>query len=208
MRKTEAEVENLKRAQGAVAAKRSRSQYFMKLYICFWGFAVAGVIGEAIWGFINYNIRGSYGFYPMAPTFMPLAPPYGIGAVALVLIVCPMVKKFKRMNIFATYLVSAAVLALVELTSALLITAVLGKNPFWSYKYEPYNFYGMIELKNSLLFGVVGVVFVYLIYPRARKIFKRVPEKVMKQIFWFTFVTYILDLGFAIYNILGHHVKL
>lgn len=183
-------------------------RYWRNLFIYFWVFGIFGIALEAVWSFIRFNITGQSGFHPIAPTITPLSPPYGLGAVALAALVYPIVHRSKRMNVLTVYIVSVAILTAIELTCALLIILVLGNNPFWSYSREPYNFYGLIELKNSLLFGIVGVVFIYFIFPRVKKILRRISDKLLNEIFWFTFVTYTCDVAFAIYNILGNHIKL
>jgi len=126
---------------------------------------------------------------------MPLfaiAIPYGLGAVALLLLLYPLVQK-KRIGFVATFFLSAIITATVEFLCAALIVAVVGHNDYWDYSSQPFNLLGYTCLETSLLFGVGSVIMLWLVFPWTEKLLTRIRERHINIAFWLLFIGYILS---------------
>jgi uncharacterized membrane protein len=121
---------------------------------------------------------------------------YGTGAVLIILVVRPMVKRLKN-NIFAIFLVGALVCAILEYLSSVALVWRYGYNPYWWYIDEPFNLGGHICLRNSLLFGVLATLFLKLVYPFTEKLLKRGNQVVIN------IVLVVLAGMFVIYNVVS-----
>lgn len=168
---------------------------FQKMYILFWAASFIGHYLEVIWSRSLHIILGLSAWHPVAPTIMPLAPPYGFGAVAVVLFIWPLIKKYK-LNFMGSFVLSVFITGLVEYLCGLFLVIFVGHNQYWDYTGRFMNINGFVCLQSSLIFGVVAVCFLYFIYPRYEKFFCRLNQKRLDVIFWTLFVSYMIDLIF------------
>ena len=53
---------------------------------------------------------------------------------------------------------------------------------WWSYDYNKFNLHGRICLKNSIYFGIGGVLTMYFAYPLFKKITDRIPTEILKTV--------------------------
>ena len=134
------------------------------LFLYFYFFSVAGHFLELIWAPIKSAITKNPIFRPVILTVQPLSPPYGLGAVAVIVFILPLIQQY-NLPVWGTYWLTVFITGAVEYISATLIIAVFGHNPFWDYSQNFLNFQGKIQLVNCLLFGLVATAFIYLIYP-------------------------------------------
>lgn len=168
---------------------------FQELFIYFWICSIIGHYLEVIWAFIKHIISGAPLWQPTVPTIMPLAPPYGLGAIAVVLIVWPIIKSHKvkplsvlALNIFTT--------GAIEYFCAATIVLFAGTNQFWNYSSQPFNLNGYTCLEASVLFGISATIYLYFIYPPLKKTIDKIKKRHFSFIFWLLFVTYVADLIF------------
>lgn len=165
--------------------------FWRNMFLYYWFFAFFGHILEALWRQITHN---QYFDPDNIPTIAPLAAPYGLGAVAIILIVWPLCKRFKRINILVIFILSMIITTVVEYLCAIVIIAFLGHNPFWDYSSEPFNFQGQICLRNAVLFGIISTVFLRVLFPRIEQRTTKISEKLLNDIFLLLFTTYIADV--------------
>lgn len=166
--------------------------FWRNMFLYYWFFSFFGHILEVVWAWI---IKDPANPGPI-PTITPLAPPYGLGVVALILIVSPIYKRFKKMNILVVFLLSTTVVTTVEYLCSVVIVAVLGNNPFWDYSLQPYNFYGHIYLQNALLLGLVATLLLRFALPHIQKLTQKFSKKFLDDLFILLSVTYAADLAF------------
>lgn len=78
----------------------------------------------------------------------------------------------------------------------------LFKARWWDYSNEKFNIEGRICLKNAILFGILGLAFVYLVSPTFLFVFRKVPKLIMIIVSILLFVTFLIDniLSFSIMN--------
>jgi len=184
--------------QGGHAATISKDQlnwrqpaFWRNIFLYYWAFAFAGHILEVLWQKITDN---PYFDPNNIPTFAPLAVPYGLGAVAVILAVWPLYKRFKKMNVLLVFVLAAVVTTAVEYLCALVIIAFMGHNPFWDYSNMPFNFQGMICLRNAVLFGIVATIFLQVLFPRIERRVSKISDRLLNDIFLLLATTYAIDV--------------
>lgn len=197
MKKFQKNTEKIASAISLDQLKPNQLKFWRNLFIYFWIAGIAGFFMELFWAWLQWIAAGVPMFHALTLTITPLAPPYGFGVVALVLF-APLLK---RRNLILTFILTTIIMTLVEIACATVVKLLWGFNPFWDYTGYPYAFFdGDIYLKNCLLFGVVGVIFLSFVYPRSEKLFKRFSEKRIDEFFWLIMITYSLDLAFSFFN--------
>ncbi|MBR0403546.1 putative ABC transporter permease [Candidatus Saccharibacteria bacterium] len=91
--------------------------------------------------------------------FGPYCPIYGLGAIIIIA-----ATKEVSMNPIFTYFISMFVCTTLEYITSFLMEKIFNMR-WWDYSKMPYNLNGRICLKNSLLFGIGGMVIVYMTQP-------------------------------------------
>ncbi|MDK2899491.1 MAG: hypothetical protein PWQ10_678 [Patescibacteria group bacterium] len=167
--------------------------YFQRLFIMFWIFSFLGHYIEIIWIWVNHLIFNYPMWIPSTPTILPLAPPYGIGVVVVVLFSLPLIKYYK-LNPLAVFVSNFIITAIVEYLCAAFLVFFVGYNQFWDYSNQPFNINGYICLKNSVAFGIAVTLFLYYIYPAYQKFIQRFNQKQLDIIFWVMYFSYAIDL--------------
>ncbi len=163
-----------------------------ELFIIYFVFSLVGHYLEVIWAWVKYISYGST-WFPKVVDFIPLAAPYGLGAVALILIVWPIYKK-KKLKLWKVFLLSGLVTAATEFMCALLVVILYGKNYFWDYSDKPLNLFGFTWIGAASIFGIGSVVFIYAIYPKCEDLFRKLTKRQISIAFWILFVSYAINL--------------
>ena len=165
--------------------------FWRDLFLYFWLFSLVGHVIELAWALLGtlFTIK-SAGHFASIPVFA-IAAPYGLGAVALLLFIYPMVKR-KKLGLVSAYVVSVAITTVIEFVSALLVVLVLGSNPFWDYSDRLLNLFGFVCLGNSLLFGIISVVAIRWLFPWTEKWRRVIGEKYLNLAFWILFPAYMI----------------
>jgi uncharacterized membrane protein len=168
-------------------------RFWEEIFIYYWIFSLAGHYLEIFWSYVNFWIRGGHLWMPTDVTIIPLAPPYGIGAIAVIAVVWPIVRKHRMHPITVTFL-NVIIASVVEYLCAIYLVITFGKNIYWNYSHEPFNINGFICLQNSVLFGIGSTFFIYYIYPFFEKAMSKLKKYQMSIIFWILFLSYTIDL--------------
>lgn len=147
---------------------------WLELVIYFVCASVAGYYLEVVWQLFRYN------FNDPGHTFgqllqVPVAEPYGLGAVAIILLVAPLAAKH-HYGLMKTYILNTVVAATIEYICAITLVLVFGRNAFWDYSSYPFNVQGYICLETSLLFGAAATVFLKAVYPKSERLLVRMTD--------------------------------
>lgn len=156
-------------------------------------FSLIGVVGEGIWTVL---FSGHWETH-VVNLGVPLCILYGMGAV--VFYICDYFMKGK--NIFIKFIVTMLGASLVELLAGLVMEFGL-KMSAWSYKGEFLNIRGHICLYMSLLWGVLGVGFSYLLVPPIDKVLTNIQCKTYNIISWVVTVLLVIDFALTTVAIL------
>jgi uncharacterized membrane protein len=129
------------------------------LYLAIYSFL--GWIVEVAYVFVTTQKLENRGF--LTGPFLPI---YGVGAVLLVLLVIPYVK-----NPFLVFLASFVITTALEFVTHLALDKIFHIR-LWDYSDKPFNIRGRVCLQNSLMFGVLGLLLIYVLHPLATVLVK------------------------------------
>ncbi len=129
-------------------------------------FAFVGFVAETVFMF---SLTGTYVSRGLAGFGMPVVTIYGYGA----LLVVYALGRYRK-SPFKIYVYGVFWLSLLELAGSYLEEFFIGHRS-WDYYSRLFNLDGRVCLSNSLLWGLVALVTVYVLYPGVLKVLKRLP---------------------------------
>jgi uncharacterized membrane protein len=145
-------------------------------------FSFIGWIVEVLWVFAKSQRLENRGF--LTGPFLPI---YGIGAILLILFVEPYVK-----NPFLVFVASVVVTSTVEYLSSLVLDKVFHIS-LWDYHDRRFNLQGRICLENSLGFGALGLLLIYVLHPLISDALKALSPDAAIAIAWTLIGILIVD---------------
>jgi uncharacterized membrane protein len=148
----------------------SPSQIIVWFAIC----ALAGWVFESAYALIRTGHWEKRGFL-----FGPICPIYGVGAVACFIAFGAWNAHFPPLPAWAVFLVCMAGSAVLEYVTSYVLERAFG-TVWWDYSNMPLNLHGRICLPASLLFGVGGLLAVYVLLPAAFWVNEMVPAVVFE----------------------------
>ena len=95
----------------------------------------------------------------------PYCPIYGFGALIVLVLLLPYDK-----NPILVFLGGIILTSILEYFTSW-IMEVLFHERWWDYSSYPFNIHGRICLRNSMLFGLMALVIVYIVHPYIEKLF-------------------------------------
>jgi len=124
------------------------------------GSFIGHVFEMILWlGLVNQNPDWQLPWMPF------IAEPFGLGALAIIWFIYPLVKSHK-VGVFGAFVSGAFVATAVEFLCAATIVAILGHNPYWDYStVTQFNLFGFVCLHNALGFGLGALVYIYFFFP-------------------------------------------
>jgi uncharacterized membrane protein len=150
------------------------------LYVAIYSFI--GWIVEVLWVFAKSQHLENRGF--LTGPFLPI---YGVGAILLIVFVEPYVK-----NPFLVFVASVVVTSTVEYLSSLVLDKVFHIS-LWDYHDRRFNVNGRICLENSLGFGALGLLLIYVLQPLISGGLKALPHDAAIAIAWALVGVLIVD---------------
>jgi len=158
------------------------TRQFQELTIYFFGASLVGHFLELVWIAVrHYPITVSFVMQAFSFVPLPLAEPYGFGVVALLLFVVPFLKKYKPHPV-VIFMISTFLMGLVEYICAAVLVVAFGHNYFWDYSNMAFNIQGYVCLETSVLFGIVATLFLYVVYPWAKRYLNKVSFRKLQLI--------------------------
>lgn len=133
----------------------------------------------------------------------PYCPIYGFGAMYM----------YFFLNRYYNDPITLFVMAVVGTSVIEYVTGYLMEKIFkarwWDYSNMKFNLEGRICLRNSILFGILGVAFIYLISPSFMFVVKKIPDLFLIIISVILFVSFLIDniLTFSIMNSLKNKLS-
>jgi uncharacterized membrane protein len=169
---------------------------FKKIFIYFWITSLVGHYWEVIWATFKHVILGQQYWGPTNITLIPLAAPYGFGAIAIILFIFPLIKKYK-LTPASVFILNAIATSAVEYICAATLVLVVGKNTFWNYSNHFLNINGYVCLESALAFGIISTLYVYYLHPMLTNFLNKLNKKNYDIFFWTILVSYLIDLLYA-----------
>lgn len=128
---------------------------FAFYFMLFFGFSVVGWLCECVSCSIWYRRF----IYNRGFLLGPYCPIYGVGALGGYLFLSDYANE--PIALFTMAMVGASI---IEYLTSVIMEKIF-KARWWDYTKEPFNIEGRVCLKNSILFGIMGLVFVYFVKP-------------------------------------------
>ena len=153
----------------------------MYLLNCFFIYSILGFFIEALMTLI---FKGSFS---SGILFGPWTPVYGIGTVLIIIISNKLFKNLHMNRLIETIVVFFIVsfsLSFLEWLGGTLIEIIFD-TVFWDYSNQKFNLGKYISLEMTLLWGILSIIFIYIIRPIFDKIIKKIPK-------WLTIILSIL----------------
>lgn len=162
-----------------------------KVIFYFFVYSFLGWILETIYCLVTLGIFNKRGFL-----YGPICPIYGFSAV--ILIVC--LRKIKT-NTIGKFFISMIAFTIVEYVASAVLEDLF-KLRWWDYSDQVFNFQGRISLAFSLVWGILGVIFVEKVHPfikrNIEKLIIKVPNKIKITILYSSVIIVIIDYIFSV----------
>jgi uncharacterized membrane protein len=159
--------------------------FLEKIFIYFWFGSLIGQLYEIVaW---NHN----------SDTLIPFAPPYGLGMIAVIIFISPLLKK-QLISRYRSYFLITLTMGLVEYICAAAIILVNGDNTYWDYSDRILNFGGNVCAESAILFGLMATIFLYYVFPITEKLFSKVPRNITDIVFGATMFFFVFDMFYSV----------
>lgn len=162
------------------------------LILYFTIYSVGGWICESIWCSVGTGKPVNRGFLNG-----PYCPIYGFGALLILLTCVPL--KANPLLVFIVAMVAASVLE--YFTGWLLET--LFHQRWWDYSKRKFNLKGRVCLRNSILFGLMGIAVTYLLYPPVERLIQLLTSTQQRILALGCVVIFAVDLAHTLFTLLG-----
>lgn len=152
-------------------------------------FIVYSFIGWCLETFYAFMVLGR--FVKRGFLFGPICPIYGFGAVLLIF----NLKKIKGNN-FKKFFIAMIVFSAFEFVASFILEAIFHQR-WWDYSNDFMNLQGRICLAFSIVWGLVGVLFVNNIHPfiekQVDKLLRHIPFNLQKMMLMGLLFVFLLD---------------
>lgn len=118
----------------------------------------------------------------------PYLPVYGVTSIVMILFL----NEYKH-DLFTLFAMSVVYASIVEYIASYLMEKLF-KARWWDYSERKFNLEGRICLRNSLLFGICGVLLVKYIHPFVITIIDMIPNNIFNIISFLLIVIFLIDL--------------
>jgi len=139
-----------------------KKNFWLFIFGCFFGFIMETALTFLNTGQILSRKGVIYG---------PFNPVYGFGIVILTIFLV------KRKNILIIFLLSALLGGSFEFICSYLQEKLFGTIS-WDYSHHPFNIQGRTSLKYMIYWGILGLIYIKLIYTLLSKLIEKIPIKV------------------------------
>lgn len=117
----------------------------------------------------------------------PFCPIYGFGAIILYMFL----DGFKD-NLVLVFLIGFVIFSIWECLVGYLLEKIFNTK-YWDYSNEKFNYRGRICLRMSLIWGILGVFFTYVLHPIISNVVQKIPENILNPILAVILLFLILD---------------
>lgn len=141
---------------------------YQKLFWLFMIGSVVGIVAEGLWCILK---KGTWEYHP-ATVWGPFCIIYGVGAIAVYIV--SIILKGKKFPVqFISYTIAGG---LVEYVSSW-VQELIFHSTSWDYRDHFMNIGGRVSLKMTIIWGVLGVLFMHFVMPLLESVFERMQGK-------------------------------
>ena len=148
--------------------KKEQIKNYITYQKAFWLFMIANVLGvilEGIWCLYRHGHWESH----VVTVYGPFCLIYGLGALVLYF----NAKLQKKSNMFIQFTSAAILCDVVEYICGFMLEYGLHMKA-WDYKRRAFNLHGYISLDMTIMWGLLGLIFIYVIVPKYDKFFDKI----------------------------------
>ena len=157
---------------------------FVRIVLYFTIFAVIGYVVEALNSLLHEKRISNRGFL-----FGPYLPIYGFAGIMMI----GVWQCMPHDNYFLTFVVAMLIGAGLEYATSYILEKIFHLR-WWDYsKWHKYTINGRICLRNTIIFGIVGLVFCYVLLPAMNNAINLIPVGVQIAIAIIMTVIYTID---------------
>lgn len=161
-----------------------------KIIFFFIIYSFLGWVLESVYKTIIFKKPTNSGFL-----YGPFCPMYGIGAILMIL-----AGKLSN-NPVVIFIMAFFIFSIWEYLVAVVIEKLF-KTKYWDYSHLKFNFQGRICLKNSLYWGILGVLLIYVIQPIISNFTDYIPRDILFYIDIVLIVAILVDTCITIFRIM------
>ena len=158
--------------------------FYIFLFGCFFGWIV-----EGIWSLLKRGILINHSALIIGPFNIV----YGVGAIVLTLCLY----KLKDKGYISIFGASFAIGTVLEYIMSFLMEKIVGFVA-WNYSKKPFNINGRVCLLYSVFWGILGIVWIKLVYPQIQKIIDKFNKKKSVPIMKATAVFLVIDAALTL----------
>lgn len=125
----------------------------------------------------------------------PFCPIYGLGAVLMISI-----SSFSN-NVLVIFILGFIVFTAWEYVVAVILEKVF-KTKYWDYSNLKFNIQGRICLKNSIYWGILGIILVFIVQPLIERFTNLIPENILVYVNSILCLAILVDAIITIYRIM------
>lgn len=173
------------------------SEIILKLMTFFIIYSFLGWVLESVYKSIIQKKFVNSGFL-----HGPLCPIYGIGAIIMYIFL-----NFLSDNIIILFIAGIVVLSIWEYLVGWYLEKMFNTK-YWDYSENKFNLHGRICLVNSLLWGVLGVVFIKFINPIIETQLYNIPTNLIIYINCIIYVYIIVDIIYSVIKVKHININL
>ena len=157
-------------------------------YEVFYIFMICNVIGYCVEMVFCY-LKHGYWESRQSLIYGPFGLAYGLGGVLLSYLLFKDTKKAWWKVFIKSYIWGTVAEYICSLGEELVFGHVS-----WDYSKMPLNINGRVCALYSVFWGIMGLVWVKLIYPLFMKLIHKIPLKIGKVLFWIMFILILIDI--------------
>lgn len=156
---------------------------FSYYFLLFFLYSILGWIIEITDVLVEDKLLANRGFL-----IGPYVPIHGAGALAIILYT----SQYKD-NPLTVFLLAFIICSVIEYLTSYLMEKLF-KARWWDYSNFKFNLNGRICLRNSFLFGVLGLLLIYTINPFISNIIEKIPTNITIILSLILFILFITDI--------------
>lgn len=145
---------------------------------------------ESIYKTIIFKKATNSGFL-----YGPFCPMYGLGAILMISI------SSISNNIFVIFILGFIVFTIWEYIVGVILEKAF-KTRYWDYSNSKFNIQGRICLKNSIYWGILGILLVFVIQPLIERFTNLIPKNILVYVNFILCLAIIVDAIITIYRIM------
>ena len=170
---------------------------FYEIFLYFTIYSIIGWIVEMVYCRIFSGKLVNRGFL-----YGPYCPIYGFGAIIVLLILKP----FSN-NMLIVFLLSMILTSILEYITSFLMEKMFDSK-WWDYSKMPFNINGRVCLLNSVLFGLLGIIIIFILHPYIQNLVDLIPNEYIHYIINILIVIFCIDITATLNSLLNFKEKL